>query len=539
MVRLLKKCIIAVLTIALLTGCSSKLYTEGDASGYSLIYDIDGVSFGMADTLSQSATAVTNISQNMTFELDQAYLYKDGESEYLLFNISSYIVAAQKGTTFNVAAVDDKSEAITSNNLLGIWFDIPKKKLEYSDNTADGVYKLMADVNAEVSITSELFNDFTGKLCIISNGTEEWSLFVGASGTNYDAIEKESKEIIEYMAASLKCAEKEIQKTEAAVSLGGSNTEETENTEESAIEEASILISDDSKEQSNNDSSVNDTSLALSSDDIIEESNIESSEEQDSKTEPEEDIVEIIEETSSSENDSVTDASSNEDAASKENSEISEEETIINIESEDEDSNKEESSQPEAQPEETLDTTEDEIKRGDNIKLNNQKQEERDDDTVYSSSLYDMLPLNKWGKADILSKKNLTSSVALKISDLKTEDDAEKIIQKAINSSNVPYMYFDPPLGCSWHLVKVTILSESAEYLQGLDIKMVGADGNELKFRGIKYSSRTYNIPVSDTEKYVYYAVPNGCEEYVLQAGDGTNDNEISNAYYLIKKGDY
>ena len=63
-------------------------------------------------------------------------------------------------------------------------------------------------------------------------------------------------------------------------------------------------------------------------------------------------------------------------------------------------------------------------------------------------------------------------------------------------------------------------------------------DGENLKFRGIEYTQRTYDIPVSDTEFYSFYAVPNGCREYVLEMGEGDGKGEEAvSSYYGVRFG--
>ena len=72
-----------------------------------------------------------------------------------------------------------------------------------------------------------------------------------------------------------------------------------------------------------------------------------------------------------------------------------------------------------------------------------------------------------------------------------------------------------------------------------LNVTLKGLDGNKLVYQGVSYSSRTYDIIYEDNkvgwnnERIVYYFVPNGCEEYVLQFGDGASE-EIKEAYYKI-----
>ena len=71
---------------------------------------------------------------------------------------------------------------------------------------------------------------------------------------------------------------------------------------------------------------------------------------------------------------------------------------------------------------------------------------------------------------------------------------------------------------------------------------MVGFDGEKLKYRGVGYSKRTYDIWTNVTEgddgwEYGYiafYAVPNGCYDYAIACGDQTENGYGYKAYYKI-----
>ena len=499
----MRKKIISIITaislMVMFTACGPELYTDGNAQGYTLINDIDGVLFSMYSKTVGSATAVTNISDKMNFEKNQTYLYKNGTSEYFLFNISSVVLAVEKGTDFDMVNAKDKKEAVAAHDLLGIWFDIPKKKLNYTDNTADGVYKFMATVNGEVSVTSEIYNDFAGKLVVLSDGQNEWTLFVGSVGTDFDSLRDDVKETINYIAASLKIAEKDETQDSAAVSLGGCTTD-GDGTEV----DSSKLASDGVSVEECNEEPAN-ASTEISIEEPTEESSIDDSVEESSED------------------------SSSDDSSVKEDEEIIEVDSSVIDNSADE---------PDDEPKEDIDTQEDiadeieadvqEPKRGEIITLNNQKEEEKDDNKIYNSSVYDMLKIGNWGYADIQTGTT-KETVAVKISSLHTAQDAVNLIKKACADKAVPYAYFDAPAGCTWHLVKVEDQGKKGY----LNIKVVGADGNKLIFRGIKYPMRTYMIEAEDGV-YAYYAVPNGCSEYVLEAGDGTINNELVSAYYLV-----
>ena len=503
---------IIVASAIFLSGCGTKLYTEGTDSGYTLIKEVDGVSFGIASAVIRNATAITNISESMEFEKDQTYLYKNGESEYFLFNINSLVLAVEKDSKFGIKDAPDKAEAITSSPLLGIWFNIPKSKLEYTDNTADSVYKLMATVNAEVSVTSEIYNDFSGKLVIIDDGASEYSMFVGSAGNDFGKFDKDIQEAISYMAASLQKAAPEVPQAGPAVALGG----EDPSSEEASSTEVSAEPAQEVADTADTGSSVAETAAEESTEAASEEISAESSAPSEDEVVVEDEVV--IEDETGEANEDGEKPEEQKEEPSEETPSEPEKETDSEID------------------ESIVDTIVSAPQRGDSIVLDNQKNTHKDDDTVYESSIYDMLRQRNWGYLSVKSGSS-TETLSARIMDLKTGDDARALIKNATDNGTVPYKYFEAPAGTTWHLVKLE-RAQGGNTALYIDVKLVGADGKNLNFRGIKYPERTYEIKVSDTEMYVYYAVPNGCPEYVLECGDGTVDSsKLKSSYYLMKKG--
>ena len=70
--------------------------------------------------------------------------------------------------------------------------------------------------------------------------------------------------------------------------------------------------------------------------------------------------------------------------------------------------------------------------------------------------------------------------------------------------------------------------------LRYINVKLKGLDGENLRFRGIEYSQRCFDIQISQNEFYSYYAIPNGCPEYALEIGEGTINNSLESGYYHI-----
>lgn len=502
-------------SMCLLTACgkNKEIYDSGE-KGFAQITAVDGISFDVVSDVSRNATAITNISEDMDFEPNQTYMYKDGETQYFLFRIDSIVCVAQKGTSFGLKDAENKLDAVTKGNILGIYFTSPKKKLEFVEDEKNGVYKMVATVTAQVALTNDLYNDFAGRLAYISNGVDEWTMFVGTIGQDFRDFSDDTKEIITYMAATLSLYEEPAaaEAPEPAISLGGeealsSNVETVSGN--SADDESDNAIIDMGEDSSGSDGEEQEISENEEIDN--EPENPDGAEEAEIQEEvpvvQEEIEVEVIVE----ENEG--------DTLQEESAEQSEDvEAASNSESE---------NKAEQKPESGF------------VRLNNQKNTVKDDTTVYTSNIYDILDVGKLSYADVLSADaSCYYRATIRADKILTGTEAEAVIKDAYNKGIVTGNYFSPPEGCCFHVIHYTVaFPEGADGY--VNVKLRGMDGEKLRFRGISYTQRTYDIKVSDTEFYAFYAVPNGCSEYVIEIGEGTVDNEksgIVSAYYRYKK---
>lgn len=136
-----------------------------------------------------------------------------------------------------------------------------------------------------------------------------------------------------------------------------------------------------------------------------------------------------------------------------------------------------------------------------------------------------MRNIGEGGVIRALSNDGQSLEIAyLTVNNLYTGEEAENIIKKYCNSAECLYEYEDAPAGYSWHVIEYT--TDTAPEDLYIDIRLRGLDGGKLKFRGVAASERTHDIFVytAKTEngyekQYCYYAVPNGCTEYILTAG--------------------
>ena len=99
------------------------------------------------------------------------------------------------------------------------------------------------------------------------------------------------------------------------------------------------------------------------------------------------------------------------------------------------------------------------------------------------------------------------------------------MINEYIASGDAFYSNISLPDNTHWEAVEVSTKDSIYGFVVKTDLRDV--NGENLVFEGIEYSNRTftiYNRAVYDGEwakgYIVFYAVPNGCEEYAVVFGD-------------------
>lgn len=147
---------------------------------------------------------------------------------------------------------------------------------------------------------------------------------------------------------------------------------------------------------------------------------------------------------------------------------------------------------------------------------------------VYMSSI------GEFGMYVTNNSYGLTQHLCL-IEEAFAEKEAEDIIKEFFNRPSAHYEYPELPEGCSWHLILYSTTADPAEYYT--DIRVYGTDGRKLTIQNETCSSRTYDIFDDMKEQngfftnlYCFYAIPNGCTEYMLRIGD-QNPDEPSEPY--------
>ncbi len=503
----------AALMILLLTGCGKnrEIYDSG-RDGYTGITAVEGISFDVMSEVARNATAITNISEDMSFESNQTYVYKDGGTQYFIFRMDSIVFAAQKGTNFGLREAGDKLAALQDGNIMGIYFTSPRKKLDFVEDEKNGIYKLSATVTAQVAVTSELYNDFAGRFSYINDGTDEWALFVGSRGEDFRNLKDETREVITYMAASMAIREPQIEKKEKlpAISLGGEEETAAPSVSENGMKPEETPSESPKQESDTSGESETGSGDSLPSDVLSENT-------------PDADPVKPDDAPSSP----VTN-----DMLPEEPPEIIEVEEIP--------AETEETDKDNGKKEEITGSADDQTSVKPTVRADNQRAAKpRADGTVYSSDIYSMLSLGKKAYATaLLSEDTCSGTVEVCADRILIGKEAADLIRKAFSEGRIYGEYFEAPEGCMWHAVHYTVAyPENADGY--INVKLRGMDGEDLRFRGIVYPHRSYDIKISDKEFYAFYAVPNGCPEYVLELGEGNVDNAENGmmaAYYRYVK---
>ena len=166
--------VLVLLVVGSLIRPKAKSKIQGELpEEYKVVVDVPGCEFFVNKSISDGATSVSEISKAISFLDYENYTFKNGDDLYILFNMRRYIVVVKKGSHFNLSS-KDLEKTLENTSLQGIWFKpIPKEKVVKVGD------KYSVNVKAEVAITNELYNDFTGTLTTLEKDGEEWVMFVG------------------------------------------------------------------------------------------------------------------------------------------------------------------------------------------------------------------------------------------------------------------------------------------------------------------------------------------------------------------------
>ncbi len=473
-VKLVAIALLAALTI---TGCGSNIYEE-HKNGYTEVTSVGGISFDMPSSILEQSTAITSISKDQEYG-ENTYLYKDGKGSYLLFNISAIVVAVEANTNYDLSNASDKKTSIEGSSMDNIWFTADGKSLDYTDKKSDKGYKLIATVDADVSVTQDIYGTFAGKLAHVSDENGEYTMFVGIRGDSYKDLDGSDKDLIEHIAASLTLVP-------------------SEGTEVNAEKEESSEVTKKTSEGKQDSTSTKDEPSKKDND-----ATVEKDQNNDDSIDVEAEDVNLGEATVSDGTEDAVDTA--EDDKTKTSADAPKEPTANN----------------------TSRKSKEYVTKGSNQSKGKNGY----------SDIYHMLDIGEDGYFAARNPYIETgaSTSFIRIDELYTGDTAVDIVKKWCGSGKAAYEYFEPDPGYSWHVIRYTVAdAPNAVYT---NIKVEGLDGERLKFHGISCTTRTYDIfydETSGTDLYCFYAVPNGCKEYMLEIGDRISSSTDTACYHII-----
>lgn len=198
--------ITVVLIILIIAVICISIVHEKYKKNYTTITSVDGVEFDMPIELLTQATAITNMPKEMDYS-SNTYSYKDGNNTYMLFNMEQFIIVVENQTGYRLRDVSDIEETMKANPLDGIWFEEVEKDTLHTKTSEDNVFKAVANVTSEISISNQHQGKFVGKFAYISENDYECSMFVGFKGESYNNIDTTKRKIMNYITRSLAVTE--------------------------------------------------------------------------------------------------------------------------------------------------------------------------------------------------------------------------------------------------------------------------------------------------------------------------------------------
>ncbi len=205
MKRRYKIYITVVLIILIIAVICISIVQEKYKKNYTIITSVDGVEFDVPNELLTQATAITNMPKEM--DCSNTYSYKDGKNTYMLFNMGQFIIVVENQTGYRLRDVSDIEETMKANPLDGIWFEEAEKDTLHTKTSEDNVFKAVANVTSEVTISNQHQGKFIGKFAYISENDYECSMFVGFKGESYNNIDTTKRKIMNYITRSLAVTE--------------------------------------------------------------------------------------------------------------------------------------------------------------------------------------------------------------------------------------------------------------------------------------------------------------------------------------------
>lgn len=462
---------ILLIVVLVITGCGGKNIS------YKKLDSVQGIIFQVPDYILNNATAIARIAGDMDYSKNTTYVYKDGSENFIMFQMGSIAVIVKKGTQYHFKDVKDKTAALIDNELLDtVWLEPSSKDFKCDETDKKEIHITTGRADAQIVITEQLYDDFTGYFKNISNGNEEWSIYAGVPVNIYEKLKSDDIKMLEKIADSL--------------------TYDNEN-------------------QVEQDTEVEQPQT---------ETKVKESEKEEPKTEEIEEVqTEIIDK-------------------KDENPEVSDKKEI-SLENDEKKDNQGSNNTPNNSEKEPEIKEDEVLKKG--ITVSNQNQSKKNTETDIRG-IYNMASLGEAVSAPVISyDTGEIETPVITLNEIYTGKDAQKIIDDYFKSGSASSEYIKPQEGTKYQVAKYEVDYTYCVNEPYVNVKLRGLDGNNLTFRGIKYTKRTYDIlslakkdGKKITDLYCYYEVPNGCKEYSLEFGDLTNEiagekNNMASYYHI------
>ena len=199
----------------------------------------------------------------------------------------------------------------------------------------------------------------------------------------------------------------------------------------------------------------------------------------------------------------------------------------------------EESTEPASEEEAASESEESEASlSADNI-VQTEKEEEN---KAYSSNMYSMLKQGSVGYMDILNEDTGNMEGAyIRINEVYNQEMTQELLADyEERTGDSGYRLLEIPQNCHLEAVSydVRYTSDTHSYI---DIKLVGVDGDIFRYRGMPYSSKTYDLSGEKIKEndwvtggVVMYVVPDGCMEYAFNCSGVVNNKDVRAAWFYI-----
>lgn len=177
---------------------------SGHSGSYTAIDYLDGATFDMPTSMLSSVQSIQKFSENDDTYMTGAWLLKQNNDTYVLFQNNFFYVIAAKGTTFDIDKKDPwaalSKAAIT--NVGEDWFYRDGKN-KCRSASRNGVTKYVYPVLGDVTLNSTVYGRYIGKLGVMTKGDAQYAIFAGYAGTEYDKVPAKLRDIINHIVESL------------------------------------------------------------------------------------------------------------------------------------------------------------------------------------------------------------------------------------------------------------------------------------------------------------------------------------------------